>query len=361
MKIKNYTLFWSLILIIQLVLLMFLPGLTKVVEDYYATRFYVLTSSLSRFLFKFIDLSIGDILYLTLGFYIVFWLVTTLKNKLFFKFQTFLKITAFLSVILLLFNVLWGFNYYRKPLAHQLKIEKTTFSQQELENFSTKIVDEINALHLSITNNDSVKVEVPFDKDSIYTLSQESYKELSNKYSFLKASNLKVKSSLFSTPLSYMGFAGYLNPFTNEAHVNSKIPLVSLITTSCHEMGHQVGFGAEYEANMLAYLVTINYSDKYFNFAGKYMALRYVLNELYMVNPILYENLIKKINTGILKNMQESYDFWEQYQNPAEPYFKTFYDIFLKSNAQKEGIKSYKRVVGLIINYHLNEEEMLKK
>ncbi|MDP3353145.1 MAG: DUF3810 family protein, partial [Flavobacteriaceae bacterium] len=32
-------------------------------------------------------------------------------------------------------------------------------------------------------------------------------------------------------------------------------------------------------------------------------------------------------------------------------YFKSFYDLFLKSNAQKEGIRSYKRVVGLMINY----------
>ncbi|MBS3992460.1 MAG: DUF3810 domain-containing protein [Bacteroidetes bacterium] len=361
MKIKNNPLFWSVLLVIQMILLKILPYLTSVVEKFYASFIYVIVSTLNRIVFNMFSFSIGDVLYFLLALFIVYCLFLSIKNKNLFKTQTLLKITAFLSILLLLFNASWGFNYYRKPLVHHLKIDKTTFSQQEFEDFTTKLIEDINTIHLSITNNDSLKVNIPYDKDSIYVLSKNSYQAISEKYPFLKASNLRVKNSLFSTPLSYMGFAGYLNPFTNEAQVNSKIPLVSLVTTSCHEIGHQVGFGPEYEANMLAYLTSINYSDKYFNFSGKYMALRYVLNELYITNPKLYEKYVEKINPGILKNMEESYQFWEQYKNPLEPYFKTFYDVFLKSNAQKEGIKSYKRVVGLIINYHLNEEKLLKK
>jgi capsule polysaccharide export protein KpsC/LpsZ len=48
----------------------------------------------------------------------------------------------------------------------------------------------------------------------------------------LNMKNRSVKKSLLSLPLTYMGFAGYLNPFTNEAQVNDKIPMYNFPTTT---------------------------------------------------------------------------------------------------------------------------------
>lgn len=351
MKKQKRYIFLAILLLLQIIFLKWISNHVELVEKYYATVFYPFTSNIFRFIFNFFKFSIGDILYTLLALYIIFTIYKVFKNKKIFKLETYIKFLAFLSIILLLFNFLWGFNYYRKPLAQHLAINKTSFTTEDLEIFASKFISEINEIHIKITQNDSLKVEVPYEKDSIYKYSIDGYIKLNSKYPFLKTPNLKVKNSLYSTPLSYMGFAGYLNPFTNESQVNSNIPLVSLITTSCHELGHQVGFGAEYEANMLSYLVAINHDNLYFQYAGKYMALRYILNELYIADENLYQKHFSKINKGIIKNMEESQVFWEKYQNAMEPFFKIFYDIFLKSNAQKEGIRSYKRVVGLMINY----------
>jgi hypothetical protein len=43
--------------------------------------------------------------------------------------------------------------------------------------------------------------------------------------------------------------------------------------------------------------------------------------------------------------------FWKKYENPMEPIFKSVFNTFLKVNNQKDGIKSYNAVVGLIINH----------
>lgn len=351
MKNRRINIFLTFFLLVQIVFLKWISNYIEFIENYYSTLFYPFFSNIFRFILKFISFSIGDLLYAILAIYLTYNLYKIFKNKKVFKLETYIKLVALLSIILLIFNLLWGFNYYRKPLAYHLEINKTSFNSDELELFASELISDINKIHLNITQNDTLKVIVPFKKDSIYQLSVDGYLKINVKYPFLKASNLKVKNSLFSTLLSYMGFAGYLNPFTNEAQVNANIPLISLISTSCHELGHQVGFGAEYEANMLSYLVAINHDNEYFQYAGKFMALRYTLNELYIVDEKLYNLYLKKINIGIIKNMKESQDFWEQYQNLFEPIFKTFYDLFLKSNAQKEGIKSYKRVVGLMINY----------
>ncbi len=51
-----------------------------------------------------------------------------------------------------------------------------------------------------------------------------------------------------------MGFAGYLNPITNEAQVNALIPKNNYPATICHEIAHQVGIASESEANFVGYL-----------------------------------------------------------------------------------------------------------
>ncbi|MDO9260443.1 MAG: DUF3810 domain-containing protein, partial [Flavobacteriaceae bacterium] len=343
MKNQHQYIFLALLLFVQILFLKWISNNDEWVEAYYATTIYPFISLIFRFVFNLFSFSVGDVLYTLLAIYILYKLYQIIKNKKIFKFETYLKFLAFLSIILLFFNLLWGFNYYRKPLANHLNIEKTSFTTAELEIFASQLIIDINKTHREITQNDSLKVNVPFDKDSIYQLSVDGYLKLNSAYPFLRTPNLKVKNSLFSTPLSFMGFAGYLNPFTNEAQVNSKIPLVSLFSTTCHELGHQVGFGAEYEANMLSYLVAVNHDNLYFQYAAKLMALRYTLNELYLVDENLYQKYDATINHGIILNIEESQAFWDQYQNVLEPYFKTFYDIFLKSNAQKEGIKSYKK------------------
>ena len=64
-------------------------------------------------------------------------------------------------------------------------------------------------------------------------------------------------------------------------------------------------------------------------------------------------NLLKAaLNIGVLKDMEQSQNFWRKHQNWSEKYFKIFYDSFLKANKQREGIKSYHKMVSLLINYY---------
>ena len=82
-----------------------------------------------------------------------------------------------------------------------------------------------------------------------------------------------LKKSLLSLPLSYMGYSGYLNPFTLESQVNAKMPIQSLITTSLHETAHQMGYASEKEANFIAYLSAIKSKDPYIQYAGTFLHL----------------------------------------------------------------------------------------
>jgi hypothetical protein len=63
-----------------------------------------------------------------------------------------------------------------------------------------------------------------------------------------------------------------------------------------------------------------------------------------------------QVNKGILKDIQQSEDFWASYQNWSEQYFKSFYDSFLKANKQIDGMESYNKVVLLLVNYYKTKE-----
>ena len=44
--------------------------------------------------------------------------------------------------------------------------------------------------------------------------------------------------------------------------------------------------------------------------------------------------------------------FWLGYENITEPVFKAIFNSFLKANKQNDGIKSYSKVVYLMVSYH---------
>lgn len=151
---------------------------------------------------------------------------------------------------------------------------------------------------------------------------------------------------------SYMGIGGYLNPFTNEAQVNQKTPVFRFPVVVGHEIGHQVGYSAENETNLIGYLVTAKNEDIYFQYSASAYALSYCLNAVYAIDEKASEELYQQINAGVKKNYQELQDFNQAYENPFEPIFKTVFSTFLKANNQADGVKSYSRVVNLMVGYH---------
>ncbi len=347
---KNKTLILALLLPLQILLIKLLSSSPSSIETYYSKGVYPIISKSLRFIFGWLPFSVGDILYAILIIYILKWGYSNFKSIYRRPKQTLLTITAFLSVIYFCFHFLWGLNYYRNPLHKTLNIDNE-YSTEELIQITKKLITTTNVIHLKIAKNDNTKVIVPYSNSEIFEKTKLGYKGLEKIHPNLKYQQKSIKNSLWSLPLTYAGYSGYLNPFTNEAQVNSLIPKYHFPLVSCHEEAHQIGYAAENETNFIGYLACMKNPDDYFQYAGATFAVRYCLNELYRRDSKSYEELIKTLNTGVRKNFQESQQFWNSYQNPTEIVFKSVYDIFLKSNNQQKGIKSYSYVVALIVNY----------
>nr|WP_315256664.1 DUF3810 domain-containing protein [uncultured Flavobacterium sp.] len=338
-------------LLIQIIFLKIIRFFPETVELFYSNGFYVYVSKFSRIVLGKIPFSIGDCIYFILIVFALKWFWNKRKSwRLNWK-NNLLTVLSVLSVFYFFFHILWAFNYYREPLFEKMNIERD-YTDADLLTFTNKLIAKTNAVQSQITKNDSLKVVFPYSQNQVFEMNQNGYKNLSREYDFFTYSHLSIKKSLFSLPLTYMGFGGYLNPFTNEAQVNYLGPMYSFPMTTNHEMAHQMGYASESECNFIGFMSSIKNDNLYFQYSGYSMALRYCLGNWQVRNEKILKQLLKTVNPGILKNYKESQDFWKQYQTPIETGFHAFYDRFLKMNQQKDGMDSYSKFVNLMVNYY---------
>mgnify|MGYP000439307893 CR=1 FL=1 len=76
-----------------------------------------------------------------------------------------------------------------------------------------------NKLHFAITHDSLLKTTLPYEFVELTDIIQTGYSQLETLYPHFKHNGQNSKKSLFSIPLSYMGFSGYVNPITLEAQI----------------------------------------------------------------------------------------------------------------------------------------------
>ncbi|WP_299534941.1 DUF3810 domain-containing protein [Ulvibacterium sp.] len=341
----------AIALIPQIVLVKALGANSQFIETYYSEGMYPWISQFFRWIFGWIPFSVGDILYFSLIFFAVRYLIVHRKYIKDHKKGFFRDVIMVLSTAYFTFHLLWGFNYYRQPIGEKLVLPES-HTQEDLIDLTEALTAKTNALQLAITKDSTQRVEIPYTNQEIFGKTIEGYQKLEKSLPFLAYNRPSIKTSLFSTGLTYMGYGGYLNPFTNEGQVNGRLPNFRFPVVAGHEIGHQVGYSAEDETNFIGYLVTANNDDLYFQYSASAYALGYCLSEIRRRDDAVFKRLYAQLHTGVQGNFREIVEFWRQFENPLEPVFKSIFDSFLKANSQAEGIKSYNAVVSLLVNYH---------
>lgn len=344
-----------ILLIVQIVILKIVSLFPEWIERVYSNGFYLYVSNFSRKLLGGLPFSVGDIIYFVVIFFVIKWFWKRRKTWKFEWRGNVLHLLSFLSVFYFLFHLLWATNYHRVKLFDKMHLERE-YTAADLLQFTKLMVAKTNEVHSKIVKNDSLKVTFPYSQEQVFEMNLNGYANLAKVHPYFAYENLSIKQSLISLPLTYMGFAGYLNPFTNESQVNDRIPMYNFPTTGCHEMAHQLGYASESEANFVGYLASIKNEDLYFQYSGYSYALKYCLRNWKIRDEKILEQLLPMIHPGILKNYEESEQFWDSYETFIETGFKIFYDNFLKFNQQKDGLESYSKFVDLMVNYYKIEK-----
>jgi hypothetical protein len=341
-------------------LLIFITGLSStLVEQVYARFIYKYLSICLRFISSLVPFALGDILYVLLVVYCVYGLVNYVRNLAatnFKKQQLYLaplRLLKFALVLYIVFKILWGLNYSRKPIAAQLHIGNEKYNPTQLVALAAFLIDKTNAIQQR-----RLQVQVPvhqqYSTKELEALAVASYRNMNSDQPFFRYSRPALKKVFNTLVITKIGLEGYYNPLSGEANINMRIPAHSLPFVACHEIAHQLGVGREDEANLIAYLVAGNSKDVNFQYAANYSVLRSVLFEVRFKSPEVYEKLIEKINPETILDFKREKDFWMRYNSDMYAYMDVALDSFLKLNNQKKGIDSYQDIVIWVYNLNKN-------
>jgi hypothetical protein len=323
------------------------------VEKYYSLGFYPFISRIQRILLGWIPFSIGDIFYGVIALYCLVMFVRFIRSafrkeltrRYFYKLV--LDFVYAWLVVYVYFNLAWGLNYNRLGIADQLQIDVKTYSTEDLATLTDTIIHRLNGTYNASleTRNDMHR------KRTLFNRAFEAYDATSKENSFLTYKTRSIKPSIYSYFGDYFGFTGYYNPFSGEAQVNTTVPLFVQPFTTCHEMGHQMGYAKENEANFAGFLSAKASSDSAFLYSLYFDLYSYCMRDLLRRDTVVGNSLKKELLPGVKKDFLELKNFYEKYSNPFEPLITKAYGEYLKANQQPVGMMTYNEVVGMIIAY----------
>jgi len=359
MKTKLLTILKSKLFIYSFIIVLFFVAtqFPDLIEKYYSNFIYFYISNLLRIIFGIFGFSIGDVLIFLVILYLIINIYKYIKNqKKNFKNDS-LKFIEKLMLLFIIFQLVWGFNYYRVPLHEKMDL-KRDYSQEELLIFTEKLIKHTNKIHKRIAKNkDSLLINHTLHTN-MYRNAVNDYKNIYEKFPQFYFKNQSSKSSLWSLWLSLTGFGGYYNPFTGEIQINTLQPNYDMPTLLCHEMAHQIGYASESEANFIAILITLKSDNLLSNYSASAYLLKYCLHNLNQENK---EKCLEKINSGVLKNYDQDKKYREKYTSFLEPIMKKIYNNFLVFNNQKDGLEEYDKFLGMIISLNEQENILIKK
>jgi hypothetical protein len=160
-----------------------------------------------------------------------------------------------------------------------------------------------------------------------------------------------IKPSLFSYIGLYLGYSGYYNPFTGEAQVNTRQLGFTQPYTACHEMGHQLGYARENEANFAGYLSARSSPDPAFRYSAYFDLFMYASGEMYSRDSLFVKTRVKYLHPAIREDFRELRVFSRRYANPLETRIWQVYGGYLRANRQPRGIVTYTDVTAWLIAY----------
>lgn len=270
-----------------------------------------------------------------------------------------LTVLCTLSIVWFTFLICGGLNYYRSSFAtySNLTIEKSSVS--ELYALTESLALEANELRDKISStNDAGVFLLSKNKYELGKLANQAYQSLSEDYPILKGHYGSPKPLLLSRFMSQTEITGIFIPFTMEANVNVDIPDYNIPFTMLHELGHLHGFMREDEANYLAYLAGMKSEDIEFQYSSTMLALVMSGNALYEGNQDLYFKVADLYSDGVKMDFKDNATYWSQFENKTISTISSkINDTYLKANNQTDGVRSYDRMLDLLLAKYRKEHE----
>ena len=332
-------------------------------EHVYSRSIYRVIGQVISTVFGILPFSLGEmLLYAAVIFVIVFLIIMVVhaimaKKKWWYTLlQRTITLLIIVSMVYAVFVFVWGFNYSRQKLADTLELDASPATASELRSTCEALIARANTLRNAVDEDADGIFTSGISRQDMMCSTADAYNTAADASgcTLLGGSFGRSKPVLWSRGLSETHITGVYFPFTGEANVNADVPDLFFAATCLHEAAHQRGFAREDEANFLGYYVA-SYSDNLsVQYSGTMLALVHAMNKLYTADSDAYFELRQTYCDGINRDLAFDSAYWQQFESRASEVAETVNNTYLKANLQQDGVKSYGRMVDLLIGLWRN-------
>jgi hypothetical protein len=331
--------------------------------EWYALKVFPLFPNTVGRLFSPLPFSIFEFEIYLIILLLLFWLILavpvifgkSLPRKQFFASSARFGLLL-LSCLFLIFTLTGSMNYSRATFADTAGIMVREYSDEELQQLSLTLIEELAFLEEKIFVDEEGKVS--FEELDLNQEVIDAMKGLGEGYTPLAGYYPRPKPILFSRGLSYLGITGIFSPFTLEANYNQDVADYLIPYTMAHELAHLKGFMREEDAGFIAFLACHNSNSFELQYSGLLNGLSYTLRALRdTVSPSEYEFIYSQIPDQARAELQKSRLYWSKHTAAVTTFAKAANDHYLIVNSQSEGTKSYGRMVDLLLALYAHENE----
>lgn len=163
----------------------------------------------------------------------------------------------------------------------------------------------------------------------------------------------RVKPSLYNYIITSFLTEGYVNPFTLEAQVNTLAPRCLLPFNASHELSHQAGYGFEYEASLVGYLISTNSTNAEFRYSAYFSALLEAVPIMMHADSAYCRSELKMhLDPLVRKDIRSVRAFHRKYGGAIAEITGFIYGGYLKANRQPQGLRSYSDFIPLLTSWY---------
>lgn len=333
------------------------------VETLYAQRFHLFLERTIGRAISALPFSVSEILIAlaVLGalFYIGFTIRGSVHNRawkhVWYRFSV--NVLCAAAVGYFLFVITMGLNYYRASVTEYLGLETGTYSTQQLEQVCAYLAEQINQTRAALPEDENGVAQLKdTDFSDLSAAARDCFNEMAADHPGIGTLTARNKPMLSSRWMSRMLTMGVYFPITMESNINVDMTSYTIPATMCHELAHVKGFMREDEANFLGFLATTYATREDIRYSGYMMAFGYALQQLAQADRTAAVRVAQTVSDGVLRDDRADEAYWQPFRNTtiADASGKV-YDAYLQSNDQKDGVKSYGRMVDLLLAWYFQK------
>ena len=244
---------------------------------------------------------------------------------------------ALAAAIVIAFNLLWGWNYRRLPVAARVDYDAARVTAAGVSAFADRIAgilnDDVGPAHERMRIESAASMREELTRDFLPVVAR-----LGDDWPVAVTA---PKTTLAERVYEMAGVGGQYDPFAFETLLNASFLPFEVPRALAHEWSHAAGFGDEGDANLIGTLTCLRSPDPLIRYSGAYWTYG-ELPESDRRRLHLAPAVLADFNAGRQRYLR--------YYNPRLFTISwSFYDRYLRANGVTGGVVSYNRFIRLLV------------